>query len=211
MTTKTISNHSGPSAAHYLATSHSAVSRNFLGSRKSATRLFRHRRRTSKSINPDTHLMRDFEHLGGSLPTSKKANSSTVFEQAPWIEDYTTATNISALTRPDFMKRFARSSKCRRWEMRRQDVVWKCFCFSRRRISTSEISADALVFLQRPAMKQRCPVTNEKQEKFIRQVQPLLEAFPRDRVINIDETNRRVVAAGFWTWADTGSGVVSYQ
>jgi hypothetical protein len=35
---------------------------------------------------------------------SKKVNLSTVFEQASWIEHYTSATKISALTRSDFMR-----------------------------------------------------------------------------------------------------------
>jgi hypothetical protein len=58
-------------------------------------------------------------------------------------------------------------------------------------------------------MKQRCPVTKEKQEEFIRRVQQLMEVFPHDRVINIDETNRRVVTGGFWTWAGPGSEAIS--
>jgi hypothetical protein len=37
----------------------------------------------------------------------------------------------------------------------------------------------------------------------------LLEAFLHDRVTDIDETNWRVAAADFWTWADIGSEVVS--
>jgi hypothetical protein len=58
-------------------------------------------------------------------------------------------------------------------------------------------------------MKRRCPVTKEKQEEFIHRVQQLREAFPHDRVINIDEANWRVVAARFWTWADTRSEATS--
>jgi hypothetical protein len=48
-------------------------------------------------------------------------------------------------------------------------------------------------------------VTKEKQKKFLHRVQQLKEAFRYDRVINIDETDCSAIAAGFWTWADTGS------
>jgi hypothetical protein len=48
-----------------------------------------------------------------------------------------------------------------------------------------------------------------KPEEFIRRVHQLPEVFPHDRVINIDENNWRVVAAGVWTWVDTGSEAVS--
>jgi hypothetical protein len=58
-------------------------------------------------------------------------------------------------------------------------------------------------------MMRTCPVTKEKQEEFICRFQQLLEAFPQDRVINIDETNWRVVVSSFWTWTHTGSEAVS--
>jgi hypothetical protein len=48
-------------------------------------------------------------------------------------------------------------------------------------------------------------VTKEKQEEFILRVGRLLEQYPPDRLLNIDETNWKVVAGGFWTWADTGA------
>jgi hypothetical protein len=46
-------------------------------------------------------------------------------------------------------------------------------------------------------MKRRFPVAKEKQKEFIRCVQQLLETFPHDRMINIDETNWSVVAVVF--------------
>jgi hypothetical protein len=36
-----------------------------------------------------------------------------------------------------------------------------------------------------------------------------MEAFPRNRIVNLDETNRRTVAAGICTWATKGSESVS--
>jgi hypothetical protein len=62
--------------------------------------------------------------------------------------------------------------------------------------------------LRSPAMKRRCSVVKEKQEESIRRVQQWLEAFPHDRVMNSDDTKWRVVAAGFWMWAETGREAV---
>jgi hypothetical protein len=63
--------------------------------------------------------------------------------------------------------------------------------------------------LRRPAMKRRCPVSPDKQEEFVLSVRRLLDEYPHDRVINIDETNWKMLAAGFWTWANTGCEAVS--
>jgi hypothetical protein len=54
-------------------------------------------------------------------------------------------------------------------------------------------------------MKRRYPVTKEKHEEFICAVQQLLEGFPYDKIIHIDEADWRVVAVGCWTGADTRS------
>jgi hypothetical protein len=53
------------------------------------------------------------------------------------------------------------------------------------------------LLLRRPAMKERCPVTKEKQKELICCVQQLLEVFPHDRVINIDEINWRVAGSTY--------------
>jgi hypothetical protein len=63
--------------------------------------------------------------------------------------------------------------------------------------------------LRRPALKRRCRVTEETQQEFILRVGRLLEEYPADRILNVDATNWKVVAGGFWTWADTGSEPVS--
>jgi hypothetical protein len=60
-TTRTISNNSSPFSAHSLETFHSGISRNFLRSRISVTRLFRRGRETSSSIGPGSHLMQHIE------------------------------------------------------------------------------------------------------------------------------------------------------
>jgi hypothetical protein len=52
-------------------------------------------------------------------------------------------------------------------------------------------------------------VTKEKHDEFVCRVQQLLEAFPHDIVITFDETHWKVVATGFWTWADPRSEAVS--
>jgi hypothetical protein len=65
--------------------------------------------------------------------------------------------------------------------------------------------------LRRPSFKRRPKVTEEQIESFVTQVQKLLERYPGDRIINIDETNWRTVAQGFLTWAETGVESVSCQ
>jgi hypothetical protein len=63
--------------------------------------------------------------------------------------------------------------------------------------------------LRRPSLKKRRKVTEEQMEAFVAQIQELLERYPRNRIINIDETNWRTVAAGFLTWAETGTETVT--
>jgi hypothetical protein len=48
-------------------------------------------------------------------------------------------------------------------------------------------------------------------QEFIPQVQSCLQNYPRDRIINIDETNWRTVAGGFMTWAHTSTESVQCQ
>jgi hypothetical protein len=63
--------------------------------------------------------------------------------------------------------------------------------------------------LRRPAFRRRCTTTKEQQGAFVLRTQELLGQIPHDRVINVDETNWRMVAGGIWTWATTGSESVS--
>jgi hypothetical protein len=63
--------------------------------------------------------------------------------------------------------------------------------------------------LRRPSLKKRPKVKEEQIETFIAQGQELLERYPRNPIINIDETNWRTVAAGFLTWAETGAESVT--
>jgi hypothetical protein len=74
---------------------------------------------------------------------------------------------------------------------------------------TADFRARNRLSLRRPTLKRRCPVSKVQQEEFVLRVSRLLEQHPHDRVLNIDETNWKVVAGGFWTWADTGNEAVS--
>jgi hypothetical protein len=58
-------------------------------------------------------------------------------------------------------------------------------------------------FLRRPSFKRRPTSTEADMQGFVIQVQSCVQNYPRDRIINIDETNWRTVAGGFMTWAHT--------
>jgi hypothetical protein len=62
--------------------------------------------------------------------------------------------------------------------------------------------------LRRPSFKRRPDVDETAIEAFILKVRDLLKVYPPDRVINIDETNWRMVNTGFLTWAKRGSKTV---
>jgi hypothetical protein len=66
------------------------------------------------------------------------------------------------------------------------------------------------VSLRCPALKRHCRVSKGQQEEFLLRVARLLEQYPHDRVLNVDETSWKVVAGGFWTWPDMGSEIVSW-
>jgi hypothetical protein len=48
-------------------------------------------------------------------------------------------------------------------------------------------------------------------QRFVIQVQSCLQNYPRDRIINIDETNWRIITGGFMTWAHTSIESVQCQ
>ena len=73
----------------------------------------------------------------------------------------------------------------------------------------SDFRARHRLSLRRPALKRRSAATIERQDAFIRYVQNMMLHRPHDRILNIDETNWRSVAPGFWTWATTGTESVS--
>jgi hypothetical protein len=65
-----------------------------------------------------------------------------------------------------------------------------------------------LYSLRRPSLKRR-PTVNENQiAEFTARVKQLLKKYTADRVINVDETNWRTVAAGFLTWGLKGADSV---
>jgi hypothetical protein len=61
--------------------------------------------------------------------------------------------------------------------------------------------------LRRPNLKRRPTVNPQQAADFIAKVKWLKESgkYPRDRIINIDETNWRTVASGFLTWGLKGA------
>jgi hypothetical protein len=62
-----------------------------------------------------------------------------------------------------------------------------------------------IMSLRRPRLTRR-PTTNDAQiQAFVERVRELIRDTPRERIINIDETNWRTVAPGFKTWAVTGA------
>jgi hypothetical protein len=65
--------------------------------------------------------------------------------------------------------------------------------------------------LRRPSIKRKPTSTEADRHEFIAQVQSCLQNYPRDRIVNIDETNRRTVAGGFMTWAHTSIESVQCQ
>jgi hypothetical protein len=65
--------------------------------------------------------------------------------------------------------------------------------------------------LRRPSFKRRPKPTKADVQDFIIEVHTYLQNYPRDRVINIDETNWRTLAGGFLTWAHTGIESVQCQ
>jgi hypothetical protein len=65
-----------------------------------------------------------------------------------------------------------------------------------------------LYSLRRPSLKRRRTVNEEQITQFINRVKEILKKYPADRVINVDETNWRTVAAGFLTWGLKGADSV---
>jgi hypothetical protein len=61
------------------------------------------------------------------------------------------------------------------------------------------------VSLRRPTLKRRPTVNVEALDAFIKRVREILRLYPANRVINIDETNWRVVQGAFKTWAPRGA------
>jgi hypothetical protein len=53
--------------------------------------------------------------------------------------------------------------------------------------------------LRRPNLKRRPAASEEQVQLFINRIQELMQRYPHNRIINIDETNWRTVAAGFLT------------
>jgi hypothetical protein len=65
--------------------------------------------------------------------------------------------------------------------------------------------------LRRPSLKRRRVASREEIDQFVARVQSLIEQYPAERILNIDETNWRAVAAGFLTWAKAGTESVQCQ
>jgi hypothetical protein len=65
--------------------------------------------------------------------------------------------------------------------------------------------------LRRPSMKRRRTVSKEELEAFVERARHVMEQYPANRVINVDETNWRAMAPGFLTWAKIGSESVTCQ
>jgi hypothetical protein len=60
-------------------------------------------------------------------------------------------------------------------------------------------------------MKRRRTVSKEELEAFVERVRDVMQQYPADRVINVNETNWRAMALGFLTWAKIGSESVTCQ
>jgi hypothetical protein len=50
-------------------------------------------------------------------------------------------------------------------------------------------------------LKRRLRLTQEQVESFVSPVRELLDLYLGHRIVNIDETNWKTIAAGFLTWA----------
>jgi hypothetical protein len=59
--------------------------------------------------------------------------------------------------------------------------------------------------LRRPRFKRRTRVTEAQIQEFIERTTEIMTHYPRNRIINLDETNWKAVAAGFLTWAAKGT------
>jgi hypothetical protein len=64
------------------------------------------------------------------------------------------------------------------------------------------------ISLRRPSFKRRPSVDADALNRFVERVREILVRYPPDRVINIDETNWKVVNGGFRTWAPRGREAV---
>jgi hypothetical protein len=62
-----------------------------------------------------------------------------------------------------------------------------------------------MMSLRRPSIKRRPTTTDAQVRAFVENVKELMRIVPAERIMNIDETNWRPVAAGFKTWAPTGA------
>jgi hypothetical protein len=65
--------------------------------------------------------------------------------------------------------------------------------------------------LRRPSFKRRPKATEADMQEFIIQVHSYLQRYPRERIINIDETNWKTVAGRFLTGAHTSTESVQCQ
>jgi hypothetical protein len=63
--------------------------------------------------------------------------------------------------------------------------------------------------LRRPALKRRRNVTQQQIDEFIARVDGLMREYPLTRIVNMDETHWKAVAAGFLTWAEKGAESVT--
>jgi hypothetical protein len=57
--------------------------------------------------------------------------------------------------------------------------------------------------LLRPILKRRLITTDVQINAFVQRMRSMMASYLRERIINVDETNWRVVAAGFLTWRKT--------
>jgi hypothetical protein len=62
--------------------------------------------------------------------------------------------------------------------------------------------------MRRPSFKQRPKATREDMGRFIAEVHELMGQYPRDRIVNVDETNWKAVPGAFMTWRHTSIGTV---
>ena len=63
--------------------------------------------------------------------------------------------------------------------------------------------------LRRPSFKRRPTVTQERMDAFMAHIRERFAYYPADRILNMDETHWKAVAAGFLTWAVKGAESVT--
>jgi hypothetical protein len=85
--------------------------------------------------------------------------------------------------------------------------------FSRKFVCSGHFAQDFrarhAISLRRPSLKRRPTTTPDQIECFIERVRELLHRYPSEKIVNIDETNWKTVAAGFLTWSPVAAESVN--